>query len=351
MSWVPVVVKHWRWQLAGALFFVLSIPVAVAHYLDLAQFTLVQQNVEDEGLWFRFDASLPVNLDPDLPVSWPDGCSVLERDERLETGNAVTVSFDVTCDETSSGVIRTRWGRDGGMLELHLLDGSVASTMLSGGQFGAEFNLPDWDAAATQQPAGLAATAWRYLVLGTEHVLIGLDHLAFVLCLAMLARGISLLWLISAFTLGHSISLALAHLGVVNVPIMPVEAIIALSVVFMAREALLAHQSRNNPGQQQRSATASLRWRMGITAGFGLIHGLGFASVLGGLGVSAGDTVVALLFFNIGVEVGQLLFVFTVLCLLMLLRKASLDQAMIRASAFAVGGLGLFWTVERVMGI
>ncbi|HDZ08224.1 HupE/UreJ family protein [Pseudohongiella sp.] len=346
-----MVVKRLRWQLAGVLFFLFSVPVALAHYMDLAQFTLVQLNVEDEGLWFRFDASLPVNLDPDLPVSWPDGCSVLERDERVDNGNAVTVSFDVNCEETSSGLIRTRWGRDGGMLELHLLDGSIASTMLSGGRFGAEFSLPDWEAAAGQEPAGFMATAWRYLVLGTEHVLIGLDHLAFVLCLAMLARGISLLWLISAFTLGHSISLALAYLGVVNVPIVPVEAIIALSVVFMAREALLANSADNGRAPTARGAANSQRWRMGITAGFGLIHGLGFASVLGGLGVSAADTVVALLFFNIGVEVGQLMFVATVLVLLALLRKVHFDQKMIRASAFAVGGMGLFWTVERVMGI
>ncbi|MEX2333852.1 MAG: HupE/UreJ family protein [Pseudohongiella sp.] len=344
--------KHLRWQLAAALLFLLSVPVAVAHYLDLAQFTLVQQNVEDEGNWFRFDANLPVNLDPDLPVTWPNGCSVLERDERPDTGNTVTVSFDVTCEESSGGLIRTRWGRDGGMLELHLLDGSIASTMLSGGRFGAEFSLPDWEAAAAQEPDGFLETAWRYLVLGTEHVLIGLDHLAFVLCLAMLARGVSLLWLISAFTLGHSISLALAYLGVVNVPIVPVEAIIALSVVFMAREALVSHKAENSPGSSaQHSTSTSLRWRMGITAGFGLIHGLGFASVLGGLGVSAADTVVALLFFNVGVEVGQLMFVSAVLLLLGLLRKIQLDQKMIRASAFAVGGMGLFWTVERVMGI
>lgn len=343
--------KRLRWQLAGILFVIFSFPVAVAHYLDLAQFTLIQQNVDDHELWFRLDASLPVNLDPDLPVTWPNGCTVLERDERRASGNTVTVSFDVSCEETSSGLIRTRWGRDGGMLEMHLLDGSVISTMLSGGRFGAEFSLPDWDAAAAREPDGFMATAWRYLVLGTEHVLIGIDHLAFVLCLTMLARGINLVWLISAFTLGHSVSLALAHLGVVNVPIMPVEAIIALSVVFMAREALLAHQAENNPDAKQRSAVASLRWRMGITAGFGLIHGLGFASVLGGLGVSATDTVVALLFFNIGVEIGQLMFVATVLILLVLLRKVRLDQKMIRASAFVVGGLGLFWTVERVMGI
>jgi len=346
-----MVAKRLRWQLVGALFFLLSVPVAVAHYLDLAQFTVVQMNVEDEGLWFRFDASLPVNLDPDQPVNWPDGCSVLERDERLDTRNTVTVSFDVNCEETSRGLIRTPWGRDGGMLELHLLDGSVASTMLSGGRFGAEFSLPDWQAAAEQEPDGFVATAWRYLVLGTEHVLIGLDHLAFVLCLAMLARGVNLLWLISAFTLGHSISLALAYLGVVNVPIIPVEAIIALSVVFMAREALVANTTENYPRSTQRSAGTTLRWRMSITAGFGLIHGLGFASVLGGLGVSAADTAVALLFFNIGVEVGQLMFVATVLALLMLLRKVRLDQKMIRASAFAVGGMGLFWTAERIMGI
>lgn len=347
-----MVVKRLRWQLAGILLFVLSAPMALAHYLDLAQFTLSQQSVDDHGLWFRFEANLPVNLDPDLPVSWPAGCSVLERNERIASGNSVNVSFDVSCDESSVGLIRTRWGRDGALLQLQLLDGTSRSSMLSAGRMGAEIALPDWEVAASQEPAGFLATAWRYLELGTVHVLIGLDHLAFVLCLAMLARGITLLWLISAFTLGHSISLALAHFGLVNVPIIPVEAIIALSVVFMAREALISHRAAKNPDTpDMRSASSSLRWRMGLTAGFGLIHGLGFASVLGGLGVSASETVVALLFFNIGVEVGQLLFVCAVLCVLALIRRINLDQQLIRASAFAVGGMGIFWTLERVMGI
>lgn len=345
-------VKHLRWQLLTALFLLMSTLLVSADELDLAQFTLVEQNGADEGNWFRLDANLPINLDADLPVRWPSDCSVLERDERQVSGNTVTVSFDVTCEESSSGLIRTRWGRDGGTLALQLTDGSVVTSTLPGSLFGAEFSLPDWDAAAAQEPNGFFATAWLYLVLGTEHVLIGLDHLAFVLCLVMLARGFNLLWLISAFTLGHSISLALAHLGIVNVPIVPVEAIIALSVVFMAREALLVHKAENSPaGSARQNASKSLRWRVAVTAGFGLVHGLGFASVLGALGVSAADTVVALLFFNIGVEVGQLMFVAAVLLLLALLRKARIDQQMIRASAFAVGGLGLFWTVERVMSI
>lgn len=320
------------------------VPSAYAHYLDLAQFSIYQQ----QGSNFRLEVSLPVNLDPASPVSWPAGCSVLDRTDST-VGNSVSVSFDVTCEQSSAGFIQTRWGRDGALLELHLLDGTTTSTMLAGGRLGAAIAIPDWQAAALQQPDGFLKTAWRYLELGTVHVLIGIDHLAFVLCLAMLARGISLVWLISAFTLGHSVSLALAHFGVLNVPIIPVEAIIALSVVFMAREALLAHKAQHS--DIGRTDTQSLRWRMGLTAGFGLIHGLGFASVLGSLGVSASQTIVALAFFNIGVEVGQLMFVVTVLCILWLVRRVNLDQPLIRASAFAVGGMGIFWTLERVLEV
>jgi len=321
-----------------------SAPSALAHYLDLAQFSLYEQ----QGANFRLEVSLPVNLDPASPVSWPADCSVLDRTDNT-VGNSVSITFDVACGQTSPGVVQTRWGRDGALLELHLLDGTVTSTMLAGGRLGAAITVPDWQAAALQEPDGFLKTAWRYLELGTVHVLIGLDHLAFVLCLAMMARGVSLVWLISAFTLGHSVSLALAHFGVLNVPIVPVEAVIALSVVFMAREALLAHKAQSS--DIGRTETQSLRWRMGLTAGFGLIHGLGFASVLGSLGVSASQTIIALSFFNIGVEVGQLLFVFSVLGILWLVRRISLDQQLIRASAFTVGGLGIFWTLERVLGV
>jgi hypothetical protein len=321
-----------------------GVPAALAHYLDLAQFSIYQKL----GTSFRLDVSLPINLDPLSPVSWPAGCSVLDRADST-VGNSVSVSFDVVCEQTSPGIIQTRWGRDGALLELHLLDGTITSTMLPGGRLGAAITVPDWDIAALQEPDGFLKTAWRYLELGTVHVLIGLDHLAFVLCLAMMARGIPLVWLISAFTLGHSVSLALAHFGLLNVPIVPVEAVIALSVVFMAREALLAQKAQTS--DIGRTETQSLRWRMGLTAGFGLIHGLGFASVLGSLGVSASQTIVALAFFNIGVEVGQLLFVFTVLGVLWLVRRINLDQQLIRASAFAVGGLGIFWTLERILGV
>jgi len=318
----------------------LSVP-ALADELDLAQFLMVQQ---ESATQFQLIANLPEDIDPAAAVSLPESCSLLNRSY---TGNerAYRVVLNFTCSAPNAGLIQTRWGSDGAMLQLQLNDGTHTSMLLAGGPEGAVIRLPDWVAAGSAVTPGFWSTAWRYLELGTVHVLIGWDHLAFVLCLSLLASGLSLLWLISAFTLGHSISLALAHFGLLNLPIGPVEAIIALSVVFMAREALL--MKRAQAGQPARS----LNWRIGLTAGFGLIHGLGFASVLSGLGISATETVTALAFFNIGVEIGQILFVFAVLAVMFALRSIRIERQSVHALTCAVGAIGVFWTVERVIGL
>lgn len=314
--------------------------------MDIAQFSIYQ--LDDSR--FRLEVSLPLNLDPDSPVDWPAGCELLDRAHHIATNNASTVVFDVQCERGGSGLIRTRWGREGGLLQLTPIDGYSTATMLPGGQPGASIPLPDWGAVAAQGPDSFIQIAWRYMQLGAVHVLEGWDHLAFVLCLAMLATGLPLIALISAFTVGHSISLALAHFGLINIPIVPVEAVIALSVVFMAREALIADkQRRGETIQSGDERSRSLRWRMGITAGFGLVHGLGFASVLGGLGVSASETVMALAFFNIGVEVGQILFVLAALLVLAVVRELDLERQLTRATIFMVGGMGIFWTLDRIL--
>lgn len=326
----------WFWLLASASLH--------ADVLDLAQFTIVQQ--QDSN--FTLVARLPESGDASLPVSWPSSCTVSSGDVS-SVGSAFSVSFDADCGN-EGGEIQTRWGSDGAMLQVVLTDGGTASSILPGGPRGARITVPDWQSTAELQIDGFWNTAQSYLGLGTIHVLEGWDHLAFVLCLALLAKGMSLLWLITAFTVGHSISLALAHFGILNVPIVPVEAIIALSVVFMAREALLAHRAKSGPmlGGEQRK-DKSLRWKLGVTAGFGLIHGLGFASVLGSLGVSASQTVTALAFFNIGVEVGQIFFVLVVLGLMALMRKIRIEKQSTRLATCLVGGMGLFWTIERVV--
>ena len=162
----------------------------------------------------------------------------------------------------------------------------------TGGGAGIEVPL-----AALRAGSGSAAdAARRYLALGVEHILLGIDHLLFVLGLLLIVRGPWLLiTTVTAFTLAHSLTLALATLGLVAVPSAPVEAAIALSIVFLAAEILRARQGRIG-------LTHRLPWL--IAFGFGLLHGLGFAGALAEIGLPAGEIPLALLFFNLGVEVG-----------------------------------------------
>ena len=165
-----------------------------------------------------------------------------------------------------------------------------------------------------QQPAtvipvqpGAWEVAGTYLGLGVEHILTGIDHLLFVLALLLLTTGTwRLLKTVTAFTVAHSITLALATLGLVHVPPKPVEAVIALSIVFVAAEILHARRGRIG-------LAARMPWIVAFT--FGLLHGFGFAGALSEVGLPAGQIPVALLFFNLGVEAGQLLFIAAVLAL------------------------------------
>ena len=148
---------------------------------------------------------------------------------------------------------------------------------------------------------------WRstYTVLGIEHILTGVDHLMFVLALIMLVRGTRrLLVTVTAFTLAHSITLALATLGIIHVPGPPVEATIALSIVFVASE--IVQGLRGHEG-----LAAKKPWLVAFS--FGLLHGLGFAGALAEVGLPVNAIPLALLFFNIGVEIGQLLFIAAVI--------------------------------------
>ncbi len=321
--------------------------MAFADDLDLAQFSLTQLTSSSAAsMQMRLRATLPEDADPNAAVSLPASCELLGRDASV-TARTFIVDLLMDCEYSTTGQIQTAWAIDGGVFELVSAEGHSTTLLLSGGRPGALLTIPDWQTIVAQPQPGFWETAWRYLELGTVHVLIGWDHLAFVFCISLLASGMPLLWLITAFTVGHSISLALSHFGLLNLPIAPVEAVIALSVVFMAREALLMH--RSHLAANTHAHARSFNWRMGIVAGFGLIHGLGFASVLSGLGVNASETVTALAFFNIGVEIGQVLFVAAVLTSLYLLRKIRLERYMIQAASYGIGAIGVLWTVERVV--
>jgi hydrogenase/urease accessory protein HupE len=191
-----------------------------------------------------------------------------------------------------------------------------------------------------------AASAWQvsrtYLILGFEHILFGIDHLLFVLALVLLVKGRKkLVATITSFTLAHSLTLAAATLGVVHVPGPPVEACIALSIVFVAAEIIRSRQGK--PGLTERAP-----WVVALT--FGLLHGLGFAGALSDVGLPQHAIPLALLFFNIGVELGQLTFIAAVLGVVAGARRfpVRVPGWSWRVTPYAIGSVAMFWVIQRV---
>ena len=199
----------------------------------------------------------------------------------------------------------------------------------------AQASNPFFEIVRQTPPAG------AYLGLGVEHILLGIDHLLFVLGLMLLVPGTRrLVATVTAFTIAHSVTLALAVLGVVNVPSGPVEAIIALSIFFVAAEIVLLRHGKG-------AMTARVPW---IVAGtFGLLHGFGFAGAIAEVGLPHGDVPLALLLFNLGVEAGQLAFIAVVLGVLSLARRLPTHTPRWAGFAvpYAMGSIALFWVLER----
>lgn len=192
---------------------------------------------------------------------------------------------------------------------------------------------------------GPFSVAKTYAALGIGHILTGFDHLCFVLALVLIVGfNRRLFWTVTAFTIAHSITLVLATLGVIHVAGPPVEATIALSIVFVASE--IIQQQRGREGLVSRKP-----WLVAFA--FGLLHGLGFAGALAEIGLPPNSIPIALLFFNIGVEIGQLLFIAAVLATTRLLSIAArASRVELRRAAFVpaylIGGVASYWVIERV---
>ena len=180
-----------------------------------------------------------------------------------------------------------------------------------------------------------------YTELGIEHILRGTDHLLFVACLVLIAGFTrKLFWAISGFTLAHSITLALSSLDLIVLPIAPLEAVIALSIVFLAVE--IAKKQRHS---------LTYRYPVVVSASFGLLHGFGFAAGLAEIGLPKSDLIAGLLFFNVGVEIGQLLFIAAMLLVLTLLNKIkNLPLLKLeKISSYIIGSIAMMWCIERVL--
>jgi hypothetical protein len=252
------------------------------------------------------------------------------------TGDAAVQTWRMHASEPLAGQTIGILGLDGtvsdALVRIQFADGSAWVQRLTPQQ-------PTVVVPSQQSAWGVAAV---YLKLGIEHILTGSDHLLFVLALLIISRT---MWLlvktVTAFTLAHSITLALATLGFVQVPPKPVEAVIALSIVFVAVEIVHARQGREG-------LAARAPWIVAFT--FGLLHGLGFAGALNEVGLPHGHIPMALLFFNVGVEIGQLMFVAAVSTLVALVRwsRIRLPHWIELAPPYAIGSIAMFWVIQRV---
>jgi hydrogenase/urease accessory protein HupE len=309
---------------------------ADAHRLQPAYLEINEQSAGKFSiLWKKpFVAGRPMNISPQLPA----GCSNITEPAVQTLATGAVERWLVDCGKSGitnntiviAGLSATQTDT---LLRIQLIDGSMHTTVLR----------PDAPSFLIPEKASKSKVAGSYLLLGIEHILGGFDHLLFVLGLLLIVRSTSLLIkTITAFTLAHSVTLAMATLGFVHVPQAPVEAVIALSIIFLASE--LAKQHRGETGLTTRAP-----WLVALT--FGLLHGFGFAGALTEVGLPQSDIPLALLFFNVGVEVGQLMFVSGVLVVTWVINKMKFRRPawVEHGPAYAIGSLAAFWFIQRTV--
>ena len=216
------------------------------------------------------------------------------------------------------------------LVRIEYLDGRIQVSRL----------MPETPFVLVEESPSTLQIMQTYTGLGIKHILAGFDHLLFVICLLIIAgTARRVIITITGFTLAHSITLILSSLEIVQLAIEPVEAIIALSIVFLASE--IARGKRN---------TLTWRYPLTVSISFGLLHGFGFAAVLNEIGLPQSELMIGLLFFNLGVEIGQLLFIAAVIILikaLMQLKWQVKFEKLQHYAIYGVGSLASFWLFER----
>jgi hydrogenase/urease accessory protein HupE len=322
---------------AAVFMFLLLAATAGAHEVRPGYLQLNETTADQFDVFWKVPARGDLRLG--IYALLPDNCEETSRVVTRSVGGSYTDTWSVKCPS----------GLEGGsiyidglaatltdvLVQIALLDGtSRVSRLTSAAPSFVVPAAPTW----TQ-------TAATYLGLGVEHILLGIDHLLFVLALLLLVRGWrQVLVTITAFTGAHSITLAAATLGWVHVPQTPVEAVIALSIVLVAAE--IVHRERGVSSFAQ-------QWPWAIAFTFGLLHGFGFAGALNEIGLPQQAIPLALLFFNIGVEFGQILFIVTVYVVWALSRRLLVGLPKPITSygpAYIIGTLAAFWTIERIVG-
>lgn len=272
----------------------------------------------------------------------PDDCvGTIGRESTLSSQAPPTLSFECASMLGSGDEILLPWDLAGVVVVFRSIDGVDSSGYFVGRGRAVAIDFGELSARGTSR----LRVVTRYAMIGAEHILFGTDHLLFVLGLLLLVSGVrSLVITITAFTVAHSLTLAAAVLGFVSIHRGAVEAAIALSIILLAREVVVS----------RRDGESLVRRRPWLVAfGFGLLHGFGFAGALGEIGLQGVDVSSALLSFNIGVEFGQLFFVFVLIALGSITRRVtSLDgRRLVPYVGYALGALSTLWFVDRLPGV
>ena len=270
---------------------------------------------------------------------FPENCARLGDSRMRRLPGALVEKFSLTCD---GGLFGQSIGVEG--LQRTITDVLVQLALIDGGRYSLRLTAD----APVQTFSGGGTFLMAYFGLGVEHLVFGLDHILFVLGLVLLVHGWrSLIYVITAFTLAHSLTLGLSMLGRISAPSAVVEAIIALSILFVAIELLQP--------PEKRSALAA-RYPQAMAFGFGLLHGFGFAGVLGEIGLPRDVELAALALFNIGLEVGQLLVVAAMVLFMRFVKPALLAHekwapALQQVPIIAIGGISVYWLLDRLAGL
>lgn len=273
-----------------------------------------------------------------LQAKLPDNCHTINEKKSSFINGAYIERWRVQCDssirEKTLSIEGLQNTRTDLLLRLEFLDKSSQSIILT----------PTQRSYTVAKSVSSLQVVKTYTWLGITHILMGYDHLMFVFALLLIVKSIRrLLFTITAFTLAHSITLAGATLGLVHVPQAPVEAVIALSILFLAVE--IIYEREDKP------ATITERYPWVVAFIFGLLHGFGFAGALNEVGVPQNAITIALIFFNVGVEIGQILFVATVVTIGYMIHyfnRPHLVEKLKIVIVYFIGTMSTFWVIERV---
>jgi hypothetical protein len=332
------------YRLLVAFFIILYCSQPFAHDLGVTNAILEQSSPQTYVLKVATSSASAYQISaPGLPPR----CMLQKPFKGLFADGELTFSF--SCDDglTANDVLQLRWQRNGVLLTVVWPGKEPAKSLFL--RNNAFILVPLSELSAVS--ASIQVKAKRYLELGVSHILSGYDHLLFVFGIILIVGSpVLLLKTITAFTIGHSITLALSFLQIIRLSIAPVEACITLSIAVLAHEII-----RINRGEE--SLTGKYPWV--VATGFGLLHGLGFAGALNSLGVSTSDVPQALLFFNVGVELGQLFFISLMLCFAYAAKHVVIvfgftcvhKSSWSNPLAYGIGIITMYWTIERSVSI